>query len=93
MEIKFIIKLHLILQMITLVKLNKKNINEYLTLTGLTLTEIVMLPDDEYKSVREKIVPQNSNSNKLFFNTLDKCKTFFNYKNSDIMFFYIYFII
>lgn len=59
-------------------KVEQRNLTDYLTRTGISLSEVIMFPDEIYATVREQIVP-NSDS-KHFFSTLDICRSFVKYQ-------------
>lgn len=54
-------------------KVEQQNINNYLTETGLSLSEIILFSDDNYQEIRNRIVPQNNSDH--FFDILDRCRT------------------
>ena len=51
----------------------QRNLNNYLTGTGLNLSEIILFSDELYKSVSERIVPKTNNAH--FFDILDRCRS------------------
>ena len=53
----------------------QRNLSEYLTKTGISLSELTMFSDEVYNEVREKIVPNTTS--KHFFDTLDICRFFY----------------
>ena len=55
-------------------KIEQRNLTEYLTRTGISLSEIIMFPDEIYATIREQIVPKSQSRH--FFDTLDICRTF-----------------
>jgi len=55
-------------------KAEQYNITNYLTETGLSLSEIVMFSDEDYQEVYDRIVPKTDA--KHFFDILDNCRSF-----------------
>ena len=55
-------------------KIEQRNLADYLTKSGISLSEIIMFSDDNYEKVREQIVPKSDS--KHFFGTLDICRSF-----------------
>lgn len=53
-------------------KAEQRELNRYLTETGLSLSEIVMFPDEMFMSVRDRIVPKTGT--KHFFDCLQTCR-------------------
>ena len=53
-------------------KVEQKNINEYLTRTGINLPSLMEYSDEEYLKIRKKIVPDTKADH--FFYTLDVCR-------------------
>lgn len=53
-------------------KAEQRNLAQYLTETGLNLSEIVMFSDEAYQEVSDRIVPKNNARH--FFDILDKCR-------------------
>ena len=52
----------------------QRNFTQYLTETGASLSEIVMLPDRDYHEVYDRIVPKTNTRH--FFDVLDTCRSF-----------------
>ena len=50
----------------------QRNYDDYLTKTGLSLSEIINFSNKDYQEVRDRIVPQNSSAH--FFDILDECR-------------------
>lgn len=53
-------------------KAEQRNLAQYLTETGLNLSEIVMFTDEAYQEVSDRIAPKNNARH--FFDILDKCR-------------------
>ncbi|MGN0649163.1 MAG: ATP-dependent RecD-like DNA helicase [Oscillospiraceae bacterium] len=66
-------------QVLSISKVEQKNINDYLTKTGLSLTEIILFSDDNYQEIRDRIVPQNNSDH--FFDILDRCRSLVKLQN------------
>lgn len=54
----------------------QRNLAQYLTETGVTLSEIVMFSDRAYQEVHDRIVPKTNAQH--FFTVLDKCRSIIN---------------
>lgn len=50
----------------------QRNFTQYLTETGITLSEIVMFSDEVYKEIHDRIVPKSNTRH--FFDVLDTCR-------------------
>lgn len=50
----------------------QRNITNYLTETGLSLSEVVMFSDEKYKTVYDRVVPKTNSTH--FFDILDTCR-------------------
>lgn len=50
----------------------QRELSRYLTETGLSLSEVIMFPDEEFTAVRERIVPKTEVIH--FFDYLEKCR-------------------
>lgn len=53
-------------------KAEQRELNRYLTETGLSLSEIIMFSDDAFASVRERVVPNTKATH--FFDCLETCR-------------------
>ncbi|MFA6815669.1 MAG: AAA family ATPase [Lentisphaeria bacterium] len=54
-------------------KTEQRNIADYLTETGLSLSEIIMFSDKAYEEIRDRIVPNTDR--RCFFDVLDNCRS------------------
>lgn len=59
-------------------KIEQRNLANYLTEAGISLSEMIMFPDEIYETVRKQIVPKSGS--KHFFDTLDICRSFTKYQ-------------
>lgn len=59
-------------------KAEQQNLAEYLTETGISLSEIVMFSDKDYQEIHDRIVPQTNTQH--FFDILNMCRLLINEK-------------
>lgn len=55
-------------------KTEQRNLADYLTRTGISLSELIIFSDEKYETARQEIVPKSDS--KHFFDTLDICRAF-----------------